>query len=324
MKILVIGLGSMGRRRIRLIKKYNSSYQIEGIEFNEQRRREVEKEYNIKTYQSIEESNIKNYDCAFISTPPLSHNELIRRCLDNNLHVFTELNLVDYGYDDNIALAKKRMKVLFLSSTFLYRDEINYISTKVKQQKCINYQYHVGQYLPDWHPWESYREYFVSNKQTNACRELFAIELPWIVDTFGEIKDIHTMKSRMSSLKIEYPDNYLIMIEHTTGNKGLLGVDIVSRKAVRNLEIYNENVYIKWDGTPDGLKEFNLIDKREKELQLYKEVDKLENYSSFVVENAYYNEIVNFFEVIYNQELPKYSFEMDKKILQYIDRIEEK
>ena len=42
-------------------------------------------------------------------------------------------------------------------------------------QQIINIS--LGQYLPDWHPWESYKSFFVSNKKTNGCRELFAIEL---------------------------------------------------------------------------------------------------------------------------------------------------
>ena len=67
----------------------------------------------------------------------------------------------DSGYDENIALAKAKDKILFLSSTFLYRKENQSIIEKVHEAQCpLNYIYHVGQYLPDWHPWESYNNYF--------------------------------------------------------------------------------------------------------------------------------------------------------------------
>lgn len=34
--------------------------------------------------------------------------------------------------------------------------------------------------------------------------------------------------------------NYFVMIEHIGGNKGVLAVDVVSRKAVRNMEVFSE------------------------------------------------------------------------------------
>ena len=43
MKLLVIGLGSMGKRRIRLLKEYDSSIEIIGIDKQAIRRDEREK-----------------------------------------------------------------------------------------------------------------------------------------------------------------------------------------------------------------------------------------------------------------------------------------
>ena len=37
MNIVVIGLGSMGRRRIRLIKQYNDSYKIISVDLNKEK-----------------------------------------------------------------------------------------------------------------------------------------------------------------------------------------------------------------------------------------------------------------------------------------------
>ena len=48
---------------------------------------------------------------------------IIGELLDLGLPVFTELNLVDDGYDANIAKAKAKGVPLFLSSTMLYRRE---------------------------------------------------------------------------------------------------------------------------------------------------------------------------------------------------------
>ena len=119
MKIIVIGLGSMGKRRIRLLKERND-VQLFGIDSQENRCAEVKEKFGIKCYSSIAEVVEKEHpDAAVISTSPLSHAAIIKECLQNNLHVFTEINLVPDGYAENMRLAREKGKVLFLSSTFL-------------------------------------------------------------------------------------------------------------------------------------------------------------------------------------------------------------
>jgi predicted dehydrogenase len=324
MTVMVIGLGSMGQRRIRLVKKYDSSMRVIGVDSSDERCKNAENKYGIDTYPDLQEAVGKeNIECAFISTSPLSHAELINQCLKHSIHVFTELNLVDTGYDENIKLANDEGKVLFLSSTFLYRKEIMYLQKKVKESnKGFNYMYHVGQYLPDWHPWENYKDFFVGQKKTNGCRELFAIELPWIVEVFGKIKSIKVTGGRISSLEIGFPDHYILLLEHENGNRGSVAVDVVSRKAVRNLEVYSEDMYLTWNGTPTGLSEYDYVQKKDIDIRLYDEVDKRSEYGATIIEDAYYSEVENFFQTIKRKEQPKYSFEKDKEILKTIDHIE--
>lgn len=325
MLIVVIGLGSMGRRRIRLLKQYNSNFEIIGVDNNNNKRNQVEDEFKLRTYDNFETAFLNHkLSYAFVCTSPQTHNFIIENCLEHNLHVFTELNLVDDGYDKNIKLSQEKNKVLFLSSTFLYREEIKFIKKEVKSQTGnINYSYHIGQYLPDWHPWENYQNYFVGNKRTNGCREIFAIELPWLTETFGNIKDILVKKSKMSNLKLDYDDNFIVILEHESGHKGVLIVDIVSRKAVRNLEIFGEYLYLSWNGTPESLKILNLDSKSENKINLYQEVNNDPNYNKYIIENAYYEEIKLFFDIISGKNKEIYGFEKDKIILDLIDKIED-
>lgn len=324
MNVIVIGLGSMGRRRICLLQSYDPAISIMGVDTQENRRTQAKKELMIETAESIEDAcKDLEVDAAFISTSPLSHSSLIRQCLEKEFHVFTELNLIDTDYDKNIQIAKDKNKVLFLSSTFLYRKEIEYIKKTVDDCRCpLSYMYHAGQYLPDWHPWENYKDFFVGKKATNGCREFMAIEFPWIIDTFGKINSVYSIKSRNSTLDIDYPDSYWITFEHETGHKGLISIDVVSRKAIRNFELSGENLYLTWDGTPGGLVKYNYEKKEDERIRLYKTVNKRFDYSASIIENAYYSEICNFMNVLKHKEKPKYSFEKDKYVLSLINRIE--
>lgn len=320
--IVVIGLGSMGKRRIRLLKAMKLSVEVVGIDSNVERCKTAEEQFRIESYSSLEEAEEQvKIDCAFICTPPLSHARVIQQCLAHGYHIFTEINLVADLYKENVALAHEKGLTLFLSSTPIYRDEMKIIGEQVRVNgHKVSYLYHVGQYLPDWHPWERYESFFASSRRSNGCRELFAIELPWMVKVFGEIVEVHVLSGKMSELNIDFQDTYFVQLLHANGSKGVFAVDVVCRKPVRKLEVYNEELYIEWEGTPQTLKKQNLVTGKSECIGGGSYI-KEEGYSEFVNEYAYINEIREFFEVI-NGKDPEYTMEMDAQILDIIDQIE--
>ena len=322
MRVLVVGLGSMGKRRIRLMKQYNSKLKILGVDTNIERAKSVQSEYDIDVACSLEEACRKNnFDCAFVCTSPLSHHVVIDLLMKYDIDIFTEINLVNAGYDRYIE--EKKIKI-FLSSTFLYRKDVQWLIQRVQHQN-VNYIYHTGQYLPDWHPWEKYNEFFVGDEKTNGCREILTIEPPWLVECFGNITGISVLKNNLTDLKINYPDSYMLQIEHESGSKGLVAVDVVSRKATRTLEIYNETMQVYWDGTPKSLREWDYNNSEMKIIQTYSNIMKDNKYCENIIENAYMDEIDAFFTWL-NGDASKvrYDFVKDAEIIKMIDQIEGK
>ena len=321
--ILVIGLGSMGKRRIRLLMERDDVI-VCGVDGQAERCKETEEKFGVVTYTSIEDAlHHEQINCAFVCTSPLSHADIIRTCLENNLHVFTEINLVSDGYDENIELAKEKGKVLILSSTFLYRKEQEYIiKTSQEIGGKLNYNYHVGQYLPDWHPWESYNNYFIGDRRTNGCREIMAIDIPWLVKAFGKITNVQVLKGKNTELNVNYNDNYLMLIEHESGAKGTFAVDVMARKAVRHFEMYSEQVYLTWNGTPDSLMQYDIEAKQERIVLFEDASEHQEGYAAFISENPYREEIRAFLECVEGKNAAKWSFEKDFHVLQIIDKIE--
>ncbi|MGL4484452.1 MAG: Gfo/Idh/MocA family protein [Anaerovoracaceae bacterium] len=323
MKIAVIGLGSMGKRRIELLKKYDSNLDLCGIDLNKERCKEVANTYKMDTYSELTDKRLKDVDCVFISTSPLSHKEIIIKALKNCCHVFTELNLLRNGYLEILKLAERNECKLFLSSTMQYRKEIEYISNVVElSNKNFNYIYHVGQYLPDWHPWESYKDNFLSKKETNGCREIFAIELPWIIKAFGEIESYEKVSGNLTDLEIDFDDFYNIIFKHKNGNRGCIIADLVSYKAVRKFECFNEKEYITWEGMPKTLNRYDKEANKDRQIELYQNITKKEGYADNIIEDAYYDEIVAFFDYVLKDIKPKYGFKEDYEVLKLIDGIE--
>ena len=324
MKLLIVGLGSMGKRRARLAKGMDASIQISGVDTTESRRVEAEG-LGITAYASIGEAvAAEKFDAALVCTAPITHAGIISELLDAGLPVFTELNLVGDGYEENMKKAKEKGLPLFLSSTMLYRGETQYIKHQVEAfDKPVNYIYHIGQYLPDWHPWENYKNFFVGDKRTGGVREIFGIDLPWLLDTFGPVKSLHVEKDKISQLEVDYPDSYFVTLRHENGVKGMLAVDVVSPKAVRNFECFGEGLHLFWEGNPKSLYTFD-HDKGEKlPVNTYESFEHDSRYSDNIVENAYVDELANFFAVLKGTEQPRYSFEKDLETIRLIEAIKE-
>ena len=322
MKALIVGLGSMGKRRIRLLKGIDPTIEIIGVDTWDERRAQVE-EMGHKTFTSIADAAAEKPDVAFVCTAPLSHYAILKELLTYKINSFTELNLVKDGYEELMELAKANNTVLFLSSTMLYRGEINFILDEVKKfEKPISYIYHIGQYLPDWHPWESYKNFFVGNKRTNGCREIFGIEMPWLIEAFGKVTDVYSVSNKVTDLDIDFDDRYFVTLTHESGARGVLSVDVVCPKAVRNLEVYGEGLHLFWEGNPKALWKFNNETKEKEFINTYVTFEHDSRYSDNIVENAYVDEMQNFLNVVKGTETAKYSFEKDLYTISVMDKIE--
>ena len=330
MKIMVVGLGSMGKRRIRLIQAMHPEDILVGVDKNPARIQDVKDTYHIECYDSIEGAITKEApECAFVCTAPISHGPIIKECLQSGLHIFTEINLLNDHYEENMRLAKEKNCFLFLSSTPVYRGEIKKIKETVQSnQKPVHYIYHVGQYLPDWHPWENYKDFFVGDVRTNGCREIFAIEMPWMIGTFGKVKSFHVLSRKLTGLELKCDDSYLVQLEHENGTQGIFAVDITCREAMRKLEIYNEDLYLEWKGKPDTLMIKDLESGELKQIPT-DEYQNVSGYSQFVNEYAYVNELNYFFEKLKEYQVngeealrDTYGFKEDFDTLELIDKIE--
>lgn len=319
--ILVIGYGSMGRRRIRLAGELLSDVKYICVDNNEKRQIQARDDGHIAV-SSLDKGLEFSPDAAFVCTSPGYHAEIILKLISAGVHVFTELNLTSDRYDLIEETAKKKGTVVFVSSTLIYKRQMEIFKAAVlEQNKPLTYIYHVGQYLPDWHPWESYKDFFIGKKETNGIREILAIQLPWIVDTFGKVKDIKVIKQNCTTLDIDFPDSVILNIVHENGCIGSFVADVTSRKAVTRLEIFGEDIHLFWDGHNDDLKTLNLETKELKDISVYAIEQHIEGYSDNIAEEPYKDEIKEFIGAITGKKV-RYGLEQDTYVLSLIDKIE--
>ena len=172
MKILQIGLGSMGKRRVRNMQALGMK-DIIGFDFREDRRAQAQEKYGIVTAEELSEDLLNGRDVYIISTPPDRHNECIKLALKHRKHAFIEASVISQGLLDFEKEAKRKKVRIIPSCTFRFHPAIKKIKELVKSRKygkICNFSYHIGQYLPDWHPWESIKDFYVSKRVTSRPR----------------------------------------------------------------------------------------------------------------------------------------------------------
>lgn len=263
MKFLVIGLGSMGKRRVRNLKALNQ-IDIAGFDIDQSRVLDVEEKYSISTYNDFEAAMEEFKPDAFlISTPPNLHMDYAYIAKDNNIHCFIEASVIDSQKILELSNAIKGTTLIMAPScTMSYFPAPKKIKSLLEEGiigKPLNYNYQSGQYLPDWHPWEKIEDFYVSNKNTGGCREIVPFELTWLSKIFGNAQALGCVKRKLTDMNADIDDIYHCMLEHNDGLIGNLTVEVVSRpKAVRDFRLIGSEGEIVYSSDSNSLKYINL------------------------------------------------------------------
>lgn len=324
MKFLIIGLGSMGKRRIRCLK--NLGYDdIIGFDLREGRRKEAEEKYAIKTIDDIKHLNFSDINALIISTPPDKHNEYIRLAIEKKKPTFVEASVVLEGLEESNKLAKKEKVFIAPSCTMEFHPAIKDIRKIVKSGdfgKVTNFSYHSGQYLPDWHPWENIKDFYVSKKETGGSREIVPFELTWIVNVVGFPKKIIGFNGKTMDIGAEIDDTYVISMDF--GNSyGNMTIDVVSRYATRSLILNMELGQIVWRWDENTVKLYDAINQRWIYFN-YPVGQTVEGYNKNISDDMYIDEIQSFIENINGKGKFPNSLDEDIEILKLLHEVEGK
>jgi len=97
MKCCIVGLGSMGKRRIRILQQLFPSFSIIGFDTNNARCDETAKLYKIAVFNSFSDILIQNPDAIFICTSPQYHADIFSEIDLNHYHTLSEIDLSSKG-----------------------------------------------------------------------------------------------------------------------------------------------------------------------------------------------------------------------------------
>lgn len=300
MKFLVIGLGSMGKRRIRNLISLGYKDSIAGFDLRKDRREEAEK-YSIEVFGDFELAMNKHSPEIFIiSTPPNLHMKYAFIAEKRNIHCFLEASVVD---SEKILELSKMIenKNLLMAPSCTMRYYFAPIKIKELVQnktigKVINYNYQTGQYLPDWHPWEKIEDFYVSNPDTGGCREIVPFELTWLNDIFGSPNPLACVRKKLTNIPAKIDDIYHCILEYPENIIGNLTIETISKPcATREMRILGTKGEICYSADSNVLRYINDDMKEWKKINLKKGTVEKEYINP---EEPYIEEIRDFIEAV--------------------------
>ena len=324
MNVLLIGLGSMGKRRIRCLKSLGHD-NIIGFDVRADRRDEVKGKYGIEVTSDISTGAEYNIDTIIISTPPDKHNECIEFAVENRKPAFVEASVLLEGLEELNTLAKDRGVLIAPSCTMRFHPAIKDIKTIVSSRqygKVTNFSYHSGQYLPDWHPWENVKDFYVGRKETGGCREIVPFELTWIVDLMGMPKKVGGFFGKTTDVGAAVDDTYVLSLDFGEAF-GNLTVDVTSRYATRSLILNMERGQIVWRWSENVLNVYDAVSQRWIP-HYYPEGQTVEGYNKNIIENMYIEETNSFISAIEGKGTFPNSLDDDIEVLKLLYKLEGK
>ena len=271
MKILIVGLGSIGQRHLRNLKKINNKIKFLAVRKKfivpiltnsltvNKKHKNIQNVYKIQYFSSLLKALKEKPDAAFLCTPSKFHiNETIQ-CLTRNCNVFIEKPLG--SNNKNLSklkkIYKKKNKLITMMGYQMRFNPIYNFTKKFlnsgKLGKIIYIRIFNGEHISDFHKYEDYKISYAARKSLGGGAILTQIhEIDYFLDLFKNYKITILSSSfgKYSNLKLDVEDTFNgEFLLKNKKNKFLSNIHLnfYTRPKKRYMEIFAQNGLVKID-----------------------------------------------------------------------------
>ena len=242
MRVLVIGLGSMGKRRVRNLQALGHR-NVAGFDPHVDRRNEAADKYGIVVYPDFATAaEAFRPDVLIISTAPEHHMDYAWEGFERGLSCFIEASVVEAERILELYRRTEETPILMAPSCTMRHfpgpKKVKELIQTGVIGRLLNINYQTGQYLPDWHPWERIENFYVSARETGGCREIVPFELTWLNDVFGKPEPLACVKAKLTDMNADIDDIYHCLFRYPGNILANVTVEVISRpQATRELRV---------------------------------------------------------------------------------------
>lgn len=310
MKFAVVGLGSMGKRRVRDLLALG--HQVVGFDIRSDRCAQAKALYSIEIVETVNTLFQYPLDACIISTPPDVHYEYYQRCYDIKLPFFSEANI----FTPKTEWFERNQQGMQINScpsaTWRFHPLFKKLKMEMDNLGSNNVNtviYHYGGYLPSWHPWESYTEFYAGRKKTSAAREMVVFELEALMWIFGKVKNVSAKYYRAGDWSTDMDDTYNLLIDFESGVRGILLIELHQVVPFRKLNVSCKQDSYSFDVGDSLIEHYNLSTNLWRKMK----PEGVRSLTSFNFEDVYFAEIKGFVEGLHLKNYPK-TWEEDRHL----------
>lgn len=307
MKFLIVGLGSMGKRRIRNLMHLGYK-DIAGFDIRLDRLKEAKEKYGIA---SSDVENLSKFDAVVICTPPNMHKSYVEKCIEQKTPCFVESNTFDWG----ISQIEKTNVLVAPSCTLRCYSSVKKMKEILDKKEigvpwAFNAQF--GQYLLQWHPWDGLN-FYMSDKHMGGIWEMLQYELVYLTWLFGYPIWWKGVVDKVSDLNADIYDVCHLTMKFENKVVGHLMADVISKMFIRTCKVFCSEGVVTWE-QGEGL---FVYDENGKFVKPIAPTEKIAytNYNSKIKEEPYIKEIEAFVKAVKGESKYLYSLEDERKRL---------
>jgi len=251
MKIIIAGLGSIGRRHLKNLVHLGEN----DIVLYRTHKGSVmdEKIGSFPVEVDLEKAFNNHPDAVVISNPTAMHMPVAEQAAKANCHIFIEKpishTLESLGPFE--AALKKSASVVFVGFQFRFNPGLKSVKKIIDDQvvgRPISFRCHWGEYLPGWHPWEDYRKSYAADQDMGGGVVLtLSHPLDYLRWIFGEVKELFAVTGKFSDLEIKSEDTAEVLLTFTNNVVGGLHLDYYQQPKKHDLSIICSNGTVNWE-----------------------------------------------------------------------------
>jgi predicted dehydrogenase len=261
-RFLLVGCGSIGKRHIRNLGVLGVS-DIVAFDSRKDRRDEVTSTLGVETVGSLETAWKYDPEVVLVTVPTSLHVPIALEAASRRCHLFIEKPLSNSCEGVELLLRTVRQKelVTLVGCNLRFHPGLKTVKSLLADGSIgtvVAARVEVGQYLPDWHPWEDYRQSYSARRELGGGVILDAIhEIDYIRWLLGEVAGTTCLAGKLSRLDIETEDTAGILLRFANGTVGEVHLDYVQRAYSRTCQIIGDDGTLHWDYTAGTVRWFS-------------------------------------------------------------------
>jgi predicted dehydrogenase len=247
-------MGSIGRRHARVFKSLGIS-DIAGADLRQDRLDQARNEIGLSDlgtdYRRILAK--KHFDAVLVTLPSAFHTPVAQAAAEAGSHLFIEKPVSDRqdGLDQLERIAAERNLIAYTAYCYRFAPSSERMKEVVDSGRlgrilCVRLK--ISTYLPDWHPWEDYRNFYMAHlDQGGGARldESHGVDLlRWM---FGDVSSVYALVDKVSDLEIHSDDLTTMVLRFRNGIVGEAHFDLLGRTPRIDAELIGSEGTLLWD-----------------------------------------------------------------------------